>query len=176
MYTYAVFYIHTHNVECGVFPGWLGPLLLRRRRANIHGIRVRVYSVCIALFGKIAIFFKHINIYSALPINPSFLVVALNFVLATLSSLVVSFYNKTLPQRRSHSRVFTSASSARGGGGAQFCYPGGLPPIWPEVGWWCRDVKYEFTGMPVGSIFGRSHPLTASSRPLSRSPRPLTGG
>jgi hypothetical protein len=58
----------------------------------------------------------------------SFLVVYWTFVLATLSSIVVSFYNKTPPQRRSHSRVFTPLSPTRGGGGAQFCYPWGAGP------------------------------------------------
>jgi hypothetical protein len=102
-------------------------------------------------------------IYEVFSINPSFLVVALNFVLATLSSFVVSFYNKTPPQRRSHSRVFTPPSPARGGGGAQFCYPRGAGPDLVEGREVVSRLSVPILGLPSGNAFG---PITPTDPPL----------
>jgi hypothetical protein len=108
---------------------------------------------------------------NALLINRSFLVVALNFVLATLSSLVVSVYNKTPPQRRSHSRVFTPPSLARGGGGAQFCYPWGPAADLAEgrgVVWRC---SVPILGLPSGDAFWPitpTDPLFTATEPLAQ--------
>jgi hypothetical protein len=102
-------------------------------------------------------------IYEGFSINWSFLVAALDFVLAVLSSFVVSFYNKTPPQRRSHSRVFTPRSSARGGGGAQFCYPSGAGPDLAAGREVVSRCSVPILGLPSGDAFG---PITPTDPPL----------
>jgi hypothetical protein len=107
--------------------------------------------------------------YEGRRINWSFLVAALNFVLVTLSSIVVSFYNKTPSQRRSHSRVFTPPSPREVAAARNFDTRGGLARIWSKVGRWCGDVQCQFWDFPVETHFGRSHPLT----PLFTATEPL---
>jgi hypothetical protein len=117
-----------------------------------------------------------IYIYKDFSINWSFFVVALNFVLLTLSSFVVSVYNKTPPQRRSHSRVFTPPSPARGGGGAQFCYPSGVGPDLAEGRGVVPRCSVPILGLPSGVARGPAGPTDRGWGPLSRADRATDPG
>jgi hypothetical protein len=110
-------------------------------------------------------------IYEGCPIDLSFLVVYCTFVLATLSSFVVSFYNKTPPQRRSHSRVFTPTSLARGGGGAQFCYRRGVGPDLVDGSKVVSRLSVPILGLPSGDARGPITPidhLFTATEPLAQ--------
>jgi hypothetical protein len=108
--------------------------------------------------------------------NWSFLVVYWTFVLAILSSIVVSFYNKTPLQRRSHSRVFTPTSPARGGGGALFCYPWGTGPDLAAGRGVVPRLSVPILGLPSGVARGPAGPTDRGWGPLSRPDRATEGG
>jgi hypothetical protein len=131
--------------------------------------RSRIINECLFLHVQI-------YIYKDFSINWSFFVVALNFVLLTLSSFVVSVYNKTPPQRRSHSRVFTPPSPARGGGGAQFCYPSGVGPDLAEGRGVVPRCSVPILGLPSGVARGPAGPTDRGWGPLSRADRATDPG